>query len=94
MLRKQLVIRLPRKWWGKINLFIAPSTVIITIQYANGVNEESFCQIHHRLIVAKGLVYLKHRKFRVVFRTDALITVNAAQLKDPLHPTDQQPLQV
>ena len=51
-------------------------------------------QVHHRAVVAVGLVDLEHREFGVVPRADAFVAVDAAQLVDPLHAADQQPLEV
>ena len=51
-------------------------------------------QVHHRAVVAVGLVDLEHRELGIVPRADAFVAVDAAQLVHPLDAADQQPLEV
>ena len=60
----------------------------------DGRDDELFREVHHGAIIAVGLVELEHREFGVVPGVDALVAIDAAQLVDPLHAADQQPLQV
>ncbi len=53
-----------------------------------------FGQVHHRAVVAVGLIELEHRELGIVPRADPLVAIDAAQLVDPLHAADQQPLEV
>ncbi len=46
------------------------------------------------MIIAVGLIGLEHRELGVVPRAQAFVAINAADLEDPLHAADQQPLQV
>ena len=46
------------------------------------------------MVVAVGLVRLQHGELGVVLGADALVAVDPADLEDPLHAADQQPLQV
>ena len=50
--------------------------------------------LHHLGVVTEGLVELHHREFGVVPRGDALVAEHAADLEDPLHAADDEPLQV
>jgi hypothetical protein len=46
------------------------------------------------LYVAERLVELHHRELGVVARRDALVAEDAPDLEHPLHPADDQPLEV
>ena len=46
------------------------------------------------VVVAVGLVGLQHGELGVVLGADPLVAVDPADLEDPLHAADQQPLQV
>ena len=58
------------------------------------VDDQLLGQVHHRAVVAVGLIDLEHREFGIVPRADAFVAIDAAQLVDPLDAADQQPLQV
>ena len=51
-------------------------------------------QVHHRAVVAVGLIDLEHRELGIVPRADPFVAIDAAQLVDPLDAADQQPLEV
>ena len=53
-----------------------------------------FDEIHHVVVVRKGLVGLEQREFRVVPRINALVAEHATDLEDALQPADDEPLQV
>ena len=59
-----------------------------------GPDDQRLGQVHHRVVVAVGLVGLEHRELGVVLRADPLVAEDPADLEDPLHAADQQPLQV
>ena len=51
-------------------------------------------EIHHRAVIAVGLIDLEHRELGIVLRADPLVAVDAAEFVDPLDAADQQPLEV
>ena len=51
-------------------------------------------QVHHRVVVAVGLIDLEHREFGVVALADAFVAVHATELEHALDAADHQSLQV
>ena len=51
-------------------------------------------QVHHRAVVAVGLIDLEHRELGIVPRADPFVAIDAAEFVDPLHAADEQPLQM
>ena len=60
----------------------------------DGRNDHALDEIHHVGVVSEGLVGLQHREFGVVPDVDALVAKDPAELEDPFHASDDQPLQV
>ena len=55
---------------------------------------EHLRELHHRRVVAVGLVRLEHRELGVVIAVDALVAEVAAELVHTLESPNEQPLQV
>ena len=58
------------------------------------VDDERLGQLHHRELVAVGLVGLEHRELRRVGGVEALVAEGAADLVDLLDAADHRPLEV
>ena len=58
------------------------------------LGEERLAELHHRVVVAVGLVGLEHRELGVVVAIDALVAEVAPQLVHALHAPDEHPLEV
>ena len=61
---------------------------------ACGLGDQQLADVHHVVPVAERLVELHHRELGVVAGRDALVAEDAADLVDPLHAADDQPLEV
>ena len=51
-------------------------------------------EVHHRAVIAVGLVGLEHGELGIVPGAHALVAVDAAEFEDPLHAADKQPLEM
>ena len=60
--------------------------------HARGLDDR-LGQVHHVVVVAERLVGLEHRELGVVAGVEALVAEDAADLEDPVHAADDQPLQ-
>ena len=58
------------------------------------VADEGFGEIHDLPVVDEGPVRLEHRELRIVPGGDALVAEDPADLVHPLHPADDEPLEV
>ena len=56
--------------------------------------DERLRQLHHRRVVAVGLVRLEHRELRVVVAVDALVPEVPPELVDALHAPHEQAFEV
>ncbi len=60
----------------------------------NRVDNDLLGQLHHRAVVAIGLVGLEHRELGIVMGADPFVAEHASQFEHPFEAADQQPLQV
>ena len=59
-----------------------------------GLDDDRLSEVHHRAVIAVGLVGLEHRELGVVPGAHALVSVDAAEFEDSLHAPHEQPLEV
>ena len=94
VLGEQLVVRLAGKRRREVDRLVAPRQHERLARRADRLDDARLGEVHHRAVVAVGLVGLEHRELGIVPRADAFVAIDAAQLVDPLHAADQQPLEV
>ena len=94
VLGQQLGVGPPGPGGREVDGRLAPGTLISAAEGLDRPADQGLGQVHHRVVVAVGLVGLQHGELGVVPRADALVAVDPADLEDPLHAADQQPLQV
>ena len=59
-----------------------------------GLDDDRLSEVHHRAVIAVGLVGLEHRELGVVPGAHAFVAVDAAEFEDTLHAADEQPLEM
>ena len=94
VLGQQLVVGLSGKGRREVDFGVAPGELQLLPGRLNRLDDQLLGQVHHRAVVAVGLVGLQHSELGVVARTDSFVAIDAPQLVHPLDPADQQPLQV
>ena len=62
--------------------------------HTSGVHDDGLGEVHHRFVVAVGLVGLEHRELGIVRGVNSLVAKDAAHLVDALDAADHQPLQM
>ncbi len=72
----------------------SPQGSFVPWPVADRRDDQLLRQVHHRAIVAVGLVNFEHGELGVVPGVNPLVAIDATQLVHPLDPADQQPLQV
>ena len=93
-LGQQIVVTFSGKGWLQTHLMPHPTEGLGGAGGFSRSDQNRLGEIHHRAVVAIGLVGLEHGELRVVPRADALVAVDPAKLKDPLHAANEQPLQM
>ena len=66
---------------------------MVPVASARGADDDRLGQVHHVVVVAERLVGLEHRELGVVAGVEALVAEDAADLEDPVHAADDQPLE-
>ena len=67
---------------------------MVPIASRGSLRDQLLGDVHHFVPVAERLVELHHRELRIVTGRDALVAEDPPDLEHPLHPADDQPLQV
>ena len=67
---------------------------VVAERGARGRDDHALGQVHHVVVVGEGLVGLQHRELGVVPGVDALVAEHPPDLEHPLHPADDEPLEV
>ena len=73
---------------------LAPIHLQTASARGEGIGNDLFREIHHRLVIAIRLIDFKHRKFRIVLGANSFIPIDAAEFVNPLKATHQQPFEV
>ena len=94
VLGQQLGIGPPGPGGREVDGRLAPGADEPAAERLDRAADEGLGQVHHRVVVAIGLVGLEHRELGVMPRAEPLVAINPADLEDPFHPADQEPLQV
>ena len=94
LLLKQLVVGFAVERRREVDHCFAPGALEIAVDGFDRVGDDRLGQVHHRAVIAEGLIRLEHRELGVVPRADPFVAIDAAQLVDPLHAADEQPLEM
>ena len=94
MLFEQFVVRFALKGRCEIDLAILPGPFELAIGRVNGVDNQSFGEVHHGVVITIRLIALQHGELGIVLGANAFIAIHTTQLINPFHATHQQPLQV
>ena len=78
----------------QIDLVVAHRHDRRTGRVDRGPGDEAFGDVDHLRVVGERLIELHHRELGVVACRDAFVAEDPADLEHPLHPTDDQPLEM
>ena len=94
VLGEQFVVGLAGKRRREVDRRVAPGKLERLAGGMDRVDDAGLGQVHHRAVVAVGLVGFEHREFGVVLLADPLVAIDAAKLVHAFDAADHQPLQM
>ena len=92
--RKQLVVCFPLERQGKIDLFVAPGQRRLATDRFDRIGNNILGEVHHRVVIAVGLIDLHHGEFRIVLGAGSLVAIDSTHFENPFHTADHQTLEM